>query len=197
MNTANSFWEPQWQCQAFKISPGEYKVTDEPVVLTTVLGSCISACLHDPLLNFGGMNHFMLPDASSNSDPEQPLRYGLFAMEKLINKMMKLGSDRNNLEIKVCGGGEMMQWKTKIGRQNIDFIESFINRDGLKLTASDLGGSSPRKVAFFPTTGRLLIKKIKPQLASQLALEEQQYQSQVQVQQQLNSPDILLFGRES
>ena len=194
MNMPDRYWSTKWNCTAIKISPGEYQVTSEPVVLTTILGSCIAACIHDPVTHTGGMNHFMLPHQSHTDDQNRPLRYGLFAMETLINEMMKQGSQRNNLVLKICGGGDMMQGKTDIGEQNINFIQDFITRDRLPLEASDLGGSQPRRVAFFPTTGRLFISKLDQQTDNRL-LQQERY-LQAQAEQQLTTCDITLFDRE-
>lgn len=193
MNTPGNYWSDKWNCPAIKISPGEYQVTSEPVVLTTILGSCIAACIHDPVNHSGGMNHFMLPHQSNIDDQNRPLRYGLFAMETLINEMMKQGSLRSDLVLKVCGGGDMMQGKTDIGDQNIEFIQDFITRDGLNLKASDLGGSQPRRVAYFPTTGRLFISKLDRQGDSRLYQQEQFLQDQAE--QLLATSDITLFNR--
>lgn len=195
MNAPDTYWSQQWNCDAIKVSPGEYQVTSEPVVLTTTLGSCIAACIYDPIRKIGGMNHFMLPDESPDQEQNHPLRYGLYAMEKLINEMMKLGSNRQDMLFKVCGGGDMMQGKTDIGIQNIAFILDFIEKDGLQLRSSDLGGNQPRRVAYFPTTGRLFINKLSRQSGNRLMQQEISYQGRVE--QQLDSCDITLFDREN
>lgn len=190
----NRYWDPKWQRFTIKVSPGDYFVTREDLAITTILGSCISACIRDPETGIGGMNHFMLPDGDDQDDQDRPLRYGMFAMEKLINELMKTGCKRQNLEIKLCGGGDMMGGSTNIGDQNIDFIMQYLANDGLPLTASDMGGNQARRVAYFPLTGKMLIKKLDPRGNLGLAQQEQRYR--VDVDHQLDDTDTLLFLKD-
>lgn len=160
------FWEPDTQRWTVKILPGEYYVTRGDEAITTVLGSCISACIRDPVARIGGMNHFMLPEDNSVRDASAPVvlatRYGSNAMESLINDVLKLGGLRERLEIKVFGGGRVLASMTDIGARNIDFVRSYLSIEGLRLNAQDVGGEQPRKVIYFPTEGRVRVRKLRP-----------------------------------
>lgn len=164
----NRYWDKMNDCYAAKILPGEYYVTIHDELITTVLGSCVSACVRDKVFGIGGMNHFMLPankgdDVSSFGGAGESTRYGNFAMEQMINDILKNGGRRNNLEIKVFGGGKVLKNMSTldIGQKNIDFVMQYIKDESLKLTAEDLGDNYPRKVIFFPTTGKVKVKKLR------------------------------------
>ena len=163
------FWDPQLASWTVKILPGEYYVTRGEEAISTVLGSCISACVRDPVKNVGGMNHFMLPEDASTGpnswlDPAIGLatRYGSYAMESLVNDLLKLGATRERLEIKVFGGGRVLSGMTDVGARNIDFVRSYIQLEGYRITAEDLGGIQPRKVVYFPTSGRVRMRRLRP-----------------------------------
>ncbi|MBX5460586.1 MAG: chemoreceptor glutamine deamidase CheD [Steroidobacteraceae bacterium] len=163
------FWEPDTQRWTVKILPGEYYVTRSDEAITTVLGSCISACIRDPVAKVGGMNHFMLPEDTTPRDGSArgapvvlSTRYGSHAMESLINDLLKLGAVRERLEIKVFGGGRVLAAMTDIGKRNIDFVKSYLNLERLPITAQDVGGDQPRKVIYFPTEGRVRVRKLRP-----------------------------------
>jgi chemotaxis protein CheD len=162
------FWEPDTHRWTVKILPGEYYVTRSDEAITTVLGSCISACIRDPVVNVGGMNHFMLPEDNSvhsAADKDTPVlatRYGSHAMESLINDLLKLGARRGRLEIKVFGGGRVLSAMTDIGARNIDFVRSYLNLERLPIDAQDVGGEQPRKVIYFPTDGKVKVRKLRP-----------------------------------
>lgn len=151
--------------EAAKILPGEYFATDKNMVLVTVLGSCVTACLRDARAGVGGMNHFMLP--RSELDPATPIsmsaRYGTFAMEILINQLLKMGARRETMEAKVFGGGNVLRGFTAntIGQANADFVTEYLHTEGIRIVAEDLLGVHPRKLYFFPSTGRVLVKKIR------------------------------------
>ncbi|EPJ46930.1 MAG: hypothetical protein OFPII_16480 [Osedax symbiont Rs1] len=155
-----SSWQQKWQCYGIRVMQGDFCVTNQEVVLTTVLGSCIAVCIYDPSMGYGGMNHFMLPKLTGDFDRDKPLRYGLFAMEQLINQLWKSGCKKHNLKLKVIGGGRMIDGFSDIGKLNIEFIEQYVKDEKLDLIASDLGGDYARKLAFFPATGRLLVNRI-------------------------------------
>lgn len=163
------YWDPQLDAWTVKILPGEYYVTRGDEAISTVLGSCISACVRDPVMNVGGMNHFMLPeDASSGPnnwlDPSIGLatRYGSYAMESLINNLLKLGATRERLEIKVFGGGRVLSGMTDVGARNIAFVRGYIELEGYRIAAEDLGGTQPRKVVYFPASGRVRMRRLRP-----------------------------------
>ena len=163
------FWDPQLNHWTVKILPGEYYVSRSAEAISTVLGSCISACVRDPVKNVGGMNHFMLPEDASTGpnnwlDPAIGLatRYGSYAMESLINDLLKLGAARERLEIKVFGGGRVLSGMTDVGARNISFVHSFIELEGYRIVAEDLGGTQPRKVVYFPSSGRVKLRRLRP-----------------------------------
>lgn len=160
---ATTFYnERAFGCPAVKVLPGEFFVADEEVVLTTVLGSCVSACMWDPLRRVGGMNHFLLPEGGSADPLSDSGRYGAFAMERLINELMKRGARKSGMEAKVFGGGHVMKNFTtmKVGSRNAEFVLGFLRAEGIHIVSQDLLDIHPRRVAFFPATGRALCKKL-------------------------------------
>lgn len=162
----NRYWDKGHEIYAAKILPGEYYVSTHDEMIVTVLGSCVSACVRDTVFGIGGMNHFMLPLNKGDELGFQHLnsaatRYGNFAMEALINDILKNGGRRESLEIKIFGGGRILEQMTNIGKQNIDFVRQFIRTEGFKLVAEDVGDIYPRKVHYFPQTGRVLMKKLR------------------------------------
>jgi len=160
------FWEPDTQRWTVKILPGEYYVTKNDEAITTVLGSCVSACIRDAEAGVGGMNHFMLPEDNSTRDVRSTVvlatRYGSHAMESLINDVLKLGGQRERLEIKIFGGGRVLAAMTDIGARNIQFVRGYLNTESLKVNAEDVGGDQPRKVVYFPTEGKVRVRKLRP-----------------------------------
>ena len=165
-----------------KILPGEYYVTRTDEAVSTVLGSCVSACVRDPQRGIGGMNHFMLPEDTATGpndwlDPAVGLatRYGSYAMESLINDLLKLGATRERLEIKLFGGGQILAAMTDVGGRNIRFIRNYMSIEGYRVAAEDLGGSQPRKVVYFPATGRARLRKLRPVENRIISRHEQLY----------------------
>jgi len=152
--------DARFQVHAAKLLPTQYLAVDDGTALVTVLGSCVAACLRDPLLRIGGMNHFMLPDG--NADGGAPARYGSHAMELLINDLLKRGASRRRLEAKVFGGANVLRGFTSnpVGSRNADFIGAYLDAEGIPVLASDLGGIHPRKIWFFPDTGRVMLQRL-------------------------------------
>lgn len=176
------YWDTTSNAWTAKILPGEYFVTTHDETITTVLGSCISACIRDTVLCCGGMNHFMLPEdksvgANSWMDGADGLstRYGSYAMESLINELMKLGAKRERLEVKIFGGGKILPAMTDVGAKNIAFARGFLNLEGFKITAEDVGEIYPRRVVYFPKTGRVIVKRLRALDADAIANRETQY----------------------
>jgi len=161
----NLYYDQYFDCEAAKLLPGEYYFTGKQMMLVTVLGSCVAACIRDRLKGIGGMNHFMLPE--SGGDPGNPLslsmRYGAYAMEMLINQLLKAGARRENLEAKVFGGGNVLRGVTSInvGERNARFVREYLRAENVPIIAEDLNDIYPRKVYFFPHTGKVLVKKLK------------------------------------
>lgn len=159
------YWDGVNNTHAAKILPGEFYVTRNDELVVTVLGSCIAACIRDPEAAIGGMNHFMLPgthkSAASLDGNSDAMRYGTFAMERLINELLKYGGDKRRLEVKLFGGGQILSAMTDIGNQNIEFVRDFLREEGLSVIAEDLGDCCPRKVYYFPHSGRVRMKRLR------------------------------------
>lgn len=143
---------------AVKVLPGEYYVTTDDMLVMTVLGSCIAACIWDPRVRVGGMNHFMLPDGGNDSGG----RYGSFAMELLINEMIKLGARRENMQAKVFGGGQVMHTFTtmNVGERNTQFVLDYLQTERIAVISKDVLDIHPRKVCYFPATGKAMVKRL-------------------------------------
>lgn len=192
------YWDKTRDCYAAKILPGEYYVTVSAEVITTVLGSCVSACIRDPVFGIGGMNHFMLPAASQHEQDKwrtrylsAETRYGTYAMEQLINDILKNGGNRENLEIKLVGGGRVLKQMTDIGRRNIEFVREFVETEGLRLVGEDLGDIYPRKVVYYPVSGRVQVKKLRSLHNETIIERESHYLDDIT--QQPTSGDAELF----
>ena len=141
--------------------PGEYFVSDKPVILSTLLGSCVAVCMRDPNAGVGGMNHFMLPapgHSASSGAWSVKTRYGSYAIETLINGILKYGGHRNRLEVKVFGGAKLYEGGGDIGASNAQWVLEYLDREGLRPIASDLGKDYARSVYFYTDTGRVLMK---------------------------------------
>lgn len=162
------YWDDRNSLYAAKLGPGEFYVSTHGEMITTVLGSCIAACIRDPKTGVGGMNHFMLPTIIfDNKDwegtPVSPeTRYGNIAMERLINVIMSNGGNRKNLEIKLFGGGKMFNVSDSmdVGQKNIDYVKEYLRKEGFTIKAGDLGGTCPRKVQYYPSSGRVRMKRL-------------------------------------
>jgi chemotaxis protein CheD len=163
-----------------KVFPGEYFVSKKPdEMLVTVLGSCVSACIRDPRAGIGGMNHFMLPHSRTGNwaGDLQSSRFGNFAMEKLINELLKAGCSRDALEIKVFGGGNVTDTQNAIGTENSRFILRYLEAEGLRCAAEDLGGQLPRRIHYHPGTGKVVRRLLGTNECSAIVREENEYGS--------------------
>jgi chemotaxis protein CheD len=182
----NRYWDLTHKMPVAKILPGEYYVTIHDEIITTVLGSCVSACVWDTVLKVGGMNHFMLPLSDNGAWGGSELlststRYGNFAMEHMINDILAHGGNRRNLAIKIFGGGKIISDMSNIGNKNIEFVHNYINDEGLKLLGEDTGDIYPRKVVFYPLSGRVRIKKLKNLHNDTIIQREKAYQHDIEV----------------
>ncbi|MCK9907767.1 hypothetical protein MXD81_01395 [Microbacteriaceae bacterium K1510] len=188
-------FDAQAQAWMVKVFPGEYyvtKKTDE--VLVTVLGSCVAACIRDPIAHVGGMNHFMLPHHNSGNwgQDSRSARFGNFAMEKLINELIKAGADRNRMEVKVFGGGNVTDTSNAIGSENAEFVLRYLEAEGFRCAAQDLGGSLPRRIHYYPSTGRVVRKLLGTSDTFTVNREERDYGKRLLSQK--TTGDIQLFG---
>lgn len=158
-----------------KVFPGDFYVTErEDETLVTVLGSCVAACIRDPRLGIGGMNHFMLPQGRTGGwgrDPEST-RFGNFAMEKLINELMKKGCARESLEIKIFGGGNVTESNIAVGTDNAQFALRYLEAERLRCVAQDLGGRFPRRIHYSPATGRVVRRLLGRDASGAVARDE-------------------------
>lgn len=177
----NRYWDKRMNLPAAKILPGEMYVSASGEMISTVLGSCVSACIRDKRIGIGGMNHFMLPMQGEHSDNwgqsevSSSMRYGNWAMEFLINEILKHGGNKRDFEVKIFGGGQVLQNMTNIGSRNIEFVKAFLFREGLNVFAQDLGDVYPRKVLYFPDTGAVKMKKLRKVHNQTIAERERKY----------------------
>jgi chemotaxis protein CheD len=160
-----------FQYDAVKVLPGEYFVANEDIMIMTVLGSCISACIWDARVRAGGMNHFMLPDGDSADGFG---RYGSYAMELLINQMLKIGARRESMQAKVFGGAQVMAGFTSmnVGERNTKFVLDYLATERIPVVSQDVLDIHPRKVCFFPVTGKALVKRLAHSHPETLVVEE-------------------------
>jgi len=178
------YFDRTFECEAAKIGPGEYYFTNKDMLIVTVLGSCVSACVRDVKTGMGGMNHFMLPenrDVYKDSPVSDSMRYGSYALEVLLNGLYKNGGRKENLEAKSFGGGRVLQdlKVMNVGERNADYVRQYLLDEGIRVTGEDLNDIYPRKVYFFPKSGKVLVKKMK-QLSNQALLKrEVNYASQL------------------
>ena len=192
----NVYYDRAFDRDAAKILPGEYYYTGKDMLIVTVLGSCVSACIRDRISGVGGMNHFMLPD--SGGDADSPIsasaRYGTYAMEVLINDLLKAGAKRENLEAKVFGGGAVLRGfsSLNVGERNADFVRKFLKVENIRVIAEDLNDIHPRKVYYFPRSGKVLVKKLKQLNNNTLVNREQDYANRLQTNNVAG--DIELFS---
>lgn len=189
------YWDSQREAVAAKLKPGEYYVTQQDECVVTVLGSCVSACLRDPVAGIGGMNHFMLPVHKEHyrgaSDTGAAARYGNVAMEHLINEILKRGGLRNRIEVKLFGGGRILPNMSDVGAQNIRFVREYLRLEGLPVLSEDLGDVYPRKVVYLPRSGRVFIKRLRSLHNNTLARRELRYLRDLQADRV--SGDVELF----
>ena len=151
------FYDAHFKSDAVKVLPGEYYVDNQDLLIMTTLGSCIAACLWDRNAHVGGMNHFMLPEGVGDSG-----RYGSFAMELLINEMLKRGASRSGMEAKVFGGGQVVSGMTtmNVGERNTSFVLDYLKTERIPVVSKDVLDIYPRKVCFLPASGKAMVKRL-------------------------------------
>ncbi|MED5621151.1 chemoreceptor glutamine deamidase CheD [Ideonella sp. BN130291] len=163
------FYDAHFKNDAVKVLPGEYYVDNEDMLVMTTLGSCIAACLWDRQARVGGMNHFMLPEGAGDSG-----RYGSYAMELLINEMMKRGASRQTMEAKVFGGGAVISGMNTInvGERNTAFVLDYLKLERIPIMSKDVLDIYPRKVCFLPASGKAMVKRLQPSNAEALVAQD-------------------------
>ncbi len=164
------YHDHHFRVDTVKVLPGEYYVTRDDMMVMTVLGSCIAACIWDPLARVGGMNHFMLPEGGGDTSG----RYGSYAMELLINEMIKLGARREAMQAKVFGGGQVMHSFTtmNVGERNTEFVLDYLHTERIAIVSKDVLDIHPRKVCYFPATGKAMVKRLAHSHPETLATQE-------------------------
>lgn len=181
------YYDATLQTRAIKLLPADYAVSDQPLALVTLLGSCVAACLYDPLLRLGGMNHFMLPEgrpAAGRCGVDEgdtgSARYGAYAMELLINDLLKRGARRSRLQAKVFGGGNVLRgFQDPIGSRNARFVLDYLAAERIPVVGQDLGDIHPRKIAFFVQSGRTLVRRLPATRDRELADVERAYRERL------------------
>lgn len=193
----NRYWDTVHKMPAAKILPGEYYITTGQELVTTVLGSCVSACIRDRVFGIGGMNHFMLPIAidgkgwnGADDIAGTATRYGNFAMEHMINDILKHGGHKRHLEAKVFGGGRMMNALSDVGSRNIDFVREYLDTEEIPLLSEDVGDVYPRKVIYIPATGKVLMKRLKQLHNDTILRRENDYRSEITKQPLAGSVEL-------
>lgn len=179
------------------IHPGEYFVSRDSQVIATVLGSCISVCFRDERNNIAGMNHFMLPGDYRNENflTSKSAKYGMYAMELLINKMMKLGGEKRFFQAKVFGGGHVLNFRKTDGnvpQSNIDFTRNFLKMEKIRIIKEDIGGYTGRKIFYFTDSGKVLLKRLKSTAGQKFLQEEERYKIKI-FQEREKREDLTLF----
>jgi chemotaxis protein CheD len=166
------YYDAHFKNDAVKILPGEYFVHHEDLLIMTTLGSCIAACLWDRHARVGGMNHFMLPEGTAGGIESG--RYGSYAMELLINELMKRGATRSTLEAKVFGGGQVISGMNtmNVGERNTNFVLDYLKTERIPVLSKDVLDVYPRKVCFLPASGKAMVKRLTPTNPEALIAQE-------------------------
>ena len=170
------YFSPELGRTMVSIPPGGCYVSADPdEVLTTVLGSCVSACIRDVDAGVGGLNHFLLPDTGGTDSSDRGYRYGSYAMEALINMILSRGGAKNRLEIKLFGGAEVLSDVRPIGRRNVAFAENFLATERMAVATRHLGGKRARRIQYFPTTGRVRLRVLPGDQQKTVVAEEKAF----------------------
>jgi chemotaxis protein CheD len=194
----NRYWDRRQHIYVAKILPGEFYVTRQHELIATTLGSCVSACIWDERSGIGGMNHFMLPLTEQQSHEvtwgnvqSDATRYGNYAMEHLINEILKNGGLRKNIRAKIFGGGKVIRQMSDVGQRNVEFVLDYLTTENIPILAHDLGDNYPRKLLFDPLSGRARMKKLRSLHNDTITLREKDYQNNI-IHQPIEG-DIELF----
>ncbi|HET9934419.1 MAG TPA: chemoreceptor glutamine deamidase CheD [Polyangiaceae bacterium] len=186
------FWDSADGHWVAQVLPGEFYVTRSAEVIATTLGSCVSTCIRDPVIGIGGLNHFMLPEDPRNDAGGGAMRYGFFAVERLINVLIKHGARRENLEIKIFGGGKVIPGMSDVGRANIEFVRGYFETELLDIVAEDVGGNYARRVRYYPETGRAMVKRLPTGEANEVVRGERALKERLSMQPAAG--EVELFG---
>jgi chemotaxis protein CheD len=174
------YFDPKFDAMAVTVLPGDFYVSQDPSeMIVTILGSCVAACIRDKKVGIGGMNHFLLsaPTASIQSESG---RYGSFAMEELINFLLKLGCKKENLEAKVFGGASVIQSSFQVGDSNAEFVKEYLLKEKIPIISEDLGGDRPRRIHFWPSSGRVARHLLQSAEARVISMQETTYKKKLE-----------------
>ena len=173
-------WDHSAQSWIVQILPGDYYVTNGEEIISTVLGSCVSTCIRDPQTGWAGLNHFMLPQDPSAQDAGRSLRYGCFAVERVINELLKRGAQRERLEVKVMGGGQVIASMSDVGMSNVKFVREYLRDEGIPIAVEDVGGRVARRLRYYPRSGKVLIKHLPMREAAGVVAEERDFSKRLE-----------------
>jgi chemotaxis protein CheD len=191
------YYDREFKVESVKVQPGQFHASRGPGSISTVVGSCVSTCLWDPLERIGGMNHFMLPggDSSAASPWGLPARFGIYAMELLINEMIHLGADRRRLVAKVFGGARVLEGfaTLDVGAMNSRFVLDFLHEERIPILAQDLLGTWPRKLHLFPESGKVQLKRLHLQSIDAL-VQRQEREYMKRLEGETDFGDIEIFS---
>jgi chemotaxis protein CheD len=188
--TIHHHWDAAAKSWIVQILPGEFYVTQAEEIIATVLGSCVSTCIRAPDIGWGGMNHFMLPDDPRKDAGGDALRYGCFAVERVINELLKRGADRSELEIKVFGGGHVIAGLGDIGRSNVEFVRNYLREEDLASVVEDVGGPWARRLRYYPSSGRALLKHLPMSEAAKIGSRERDFRAKLQAERVVGEVEL-------
>lgn len=176
------YYDQNTEITIIKLMTGDCYVTADPgEMLVTILGSCISVCMRDPVAGVGGMNHFLLPGSMNSKltkgDEGYSTRFGAFAMEELINGILSLGGKKERIETKVFGGGNVTESSAQIGTKNVMFAHEFLKNEGFLIDSEDVGDTYPRRIHYYPDTGKIMLRKLRRNEDMKIVEEEKKYDS--------------------
>ncbi len=197
----SAFWDPKAKRDVLRVLPGGYCVTQGEHIITTILGSCVAACIRDPKAQVGGMNHFMLPEAPDDGSATwgglsgTEARYGDYAMECLINELMARGATRRNMQVKIFGGGDVMgveksgaSLERAVGTRNVAFVKKFLHNEGFNIVSEDVGKRFSRSLRYLPKTGQVWVKHMDHRASN----EETEYRKRLR-KERTETNDIEFF----
>lgn len=192
--TAQKYFDRRINDETIFVLPGNHFVQmSGQNSISTLLGSCVSACIRDTTSQAGGLNHFLLPVQDSSESNGQSMRYGVYAMEVLINDLLKSGSKKVNLQAKIFGGAKVISTSaaTTVGTENSDFVREYLKSENIPIVAEDLGGDTPRRIYFYPHNGKVSVLKVVSIESNQIREREQEMR--MAALKQKKSGDVELF----
>ena len=187
VKTPGRYFDARLGVNVVMVLPGRHYVTTKPdEMIVTLLGSCVAACIRDPVAAIGGLNHFLLPESENGhwgNTVDAAMRYGNHAMETLINDIIKFGGQRSRLEFKVFGGAQVIEGVSaqSVGQKNVEFVQGYLRNEGYDIAAEHLGGIAPRRIQYFPMTGKVQMRQLQRSADKDLFEREMTYRGQIRV----------------